>query len=297
VCRFDRISDDDDAHGALIFESFRARLPAQQTAMANRALCVGINDYPGAAMDLAGCVNDARDWQALFEQRGYRVDPLHDSEATRARIVEALRAVIGQAGEDDSVVFTFSGHGSWLPDDNRDEPDARDEMMCPHDVMNGQYLFDDELHEIFCTKRAGARLYVIADCCHSGSVVRYASPAAPPGGMPLKARFLPPYVFARGDRVLERAIDRAVNTPAPAKLRYPALLFSGCQDTEFSYDTSFDRRPNGAFTRTAIDALQDATILSPRALYDAIRMRLPSPALPQTPQLFGSPEAQLGRLF
>ena len=263
--------------------------------MANRALCVGINDYPGANMDLAGCVNDARDWQALLEQRGYRVDPLHDSEATRARIVEALRAVIGQAGEDDSVVFTFSGHGSWLPDNDRDEPDARDEMICPHDVMNGQYLLDDELYAIFCTKRPGARLYVIADCCHSGSVVR-AAPAEP-GGVPLKARFLPPYMFARGNRVLERAIDRAVDTPAPTKLRYPALLFSGCQDTEFSYDTSFHSRPNGAFTRTAIDALQDASIASPRALYDAIRHKLPSQALPQTPQLFGSPEAQLGRLF
>ena len=89
----------------------------------------------------------------------------------------------------------------------------------------------------------------------------------------------------------------AVNTPAPTKLGYPALLFSGCQDTEFSYDTSFKGRPNGAFTRTAIDALQDASITTPRALYDAIRLRLPSQALPQTPQLFGSREAKLGALF
>ena len=68
-------------------------------------------------------------------------------------------------------------------------------------------------------------------------------------------------MFARGNRMFERAIDRAINTPAPTKLRYPAVLFSGCQDTEFSYDTSFDGRPNGAFTRVAIDALQDASII------------------------------------
>jgi hypothetical protein len=248
-------------------------------------------------MDLAGCVNDASDWQALLETRGYRVDRLHDGEATRARIVEALRGVIGEAGEGESVVFTFSGHGSWLPDNDRDEPDARDEMICPHDVMQEQYLLDDELYEIFCTKHPDARLYVIADCCHSGSVARYAPAAAEPHRVPLRARFLPPYVFARGDRLLERAIDRAASTPAPTKLRYPALLFSGCQDTEFSYDTSFNLRPNGAFSRAAIDALQDASLVSPRALYEAIRKRLPSPELPQTPQLFGSPEAQLGRLF
>ena len=122
-------------------------------------------------MDLAGCVNDARDWQTLLEARGYRVDPVHDGEATRARIVEALTSIIGSATEGDSVVFAFAGHGSWLPDGIGTSADARDEMMCPFDVMKEQYLLDDDLNKIFGTKRAGVRLYVIADCCHSGSVV------------------------------------------------------------------------------------------------------------------------------
>jgi hypothetical protein len=161
--------------------------------------------------------------------------------------------------------------------------------------MQEQYLLDDDLNKIFCTKRAGVRLYVIGDCCHSGSVIRH---APPPDGTLLKARFLPPYAFARGNVRFERAIDRATNAPAPAKKHaFPALLFSGCQDKEFSYDASFSRRPNGAFTRTAIDVLQDARINSPRALHDAVRKRLPSQSFPQTPQLFGSKEAQLGPLF
>jgi len=34
--------------------------------MTKRALCIGINDYPGTDFDLSGCVNDAHDWaQAL----------------------------------------------------------------------------------------------------------------------------------------------------------------------------------------------------------------------------------------
>ena len=265
--------------------------------MTKRALCVGINDYPGANMDLAGCVNDARDWQALLESRGYAVRHLHDAEAVRARVMDELTALMKGAADGDSLVFTFSGHGSWLPDDDRDEPDARDEMMCPYDVMDDQYLLDDDLYAVFCMKPAGARLFVIADCCHSGSVVRYAPAPAQPDAAPIRARFLPPYLLARGDRAVERAIDRAVNTPADTKLEYPALLFSGCRDTEFSYDTSFNGRPNGAFTRTAIDALRDPSIASPRALYDAIRLRLPAPTLPQTPQLFGSRQAKTGPLF
>jgi metacaspase-1 len=265
--------------------------------MAKRAVCVGINDYPGTNMDLAGCVNDAKDWQALLERRGYRVDALHDREATRARIVDALKSAIQQTAENDSFVFTFSGHGSWLPDGDRDEPDARDEMLCTYDVMKDQYLLDDELHGIFCAKQKGARIYVVADSCHSGSVARYAAATAAPDSAPLKARFLPPYVFARGNRLFERAIDRAINTPAPTKLRYPAVLFSGCQDTEFSYDTSFNGRANGAFTRVAVDALQDLSISSPRELYDAVRKKLPAPSLPQTPQLFGGRDAKTGPIF
>lgn len=265
--------------------------------MAKRALCVGINDYPGSNMDLAGCVNDARDWQALLEGRGYSVDHLHDADAKADRIIEGLKGLIGQARDGDSIVFTFSGHGSWLPDDDSDEPDERDEMMCPHDVMQDRFVLDDDLHEIFSGKAPGARLYVIADCCHSGSVVRYAEAPRQPDTAPLKARFLPPYVFARGDRAFERAIDRAASLAAPTKHQYPALLFSGCQDSEFSYDTSFGGRPNGAFTRTAIDAIADPQITSPRALYEAIRKRLPSQALPQTPQLFGSRAAKMGQLF
>ena len=265
--------------------------------MGKRALCVGINDYPGTKMDLAGCVNDARDWKAHLERNGYQVTQLLDGEATRERTMKELVSLVGGATAGDSLVFTFSGHGSWLPDDDADEPDERDEMMCPHDVMNDQYLLDDDLHAVFSTKPAGARLYVIADCCHSGSVVRYAANPAQPDAGALKARFLPPYVFARGDRRVEQAIDRAASKPAPTKLGYPAVLFSGCQDTEFSYDTSFGGRPNGAFTRTALDALQDSTIATPKALYDAVRKRLPSQSLPQTPQLFGSRAAKLDRLF
>jgi hypothetical protein len=265
--------------------------------MAKKALCVGINDYPGTNMDLAGCVNDAKDWKALLESRNYGVTQLLDGDATRANIVKALESLVGGASPGDSLVFTFSGHGSWLPDDDADEPDSRDEMMCPHDITKDQYLMDDDLHAIFARKPERARMYVLADCCHSGSVVRYASDAPKPDGGATRARFLPPYIFARGDRLFERAIDRAAGKPAPTKLGYAALLFSGCQDTEFSYDTSFNKRPNGAFTRAAIDALSDKAIDTPRALHDAIRRRLPSQQLPQTPQLFGSRADKQGPLF
>ena len=31
-----------------------------------KAVCIGINNYPGTSNDLQGCVNDANDWCALL---------------------------------------------------------------------------------------------------------------------------------------------------------------------------------------------------------------------------------------
>ena len=115
--------------------------------MAKRALCVGINDYPDSSMDLAGCVNDASDWRQVLEGRGYLVTSLLDAEATRQRMLDALDQLVSPASDGDALVFTFSGHGSWMPDADADEPDARDEMLCPHDVMQDHYVLDDDLHE------------------------------------------------------------------------------------------------------------------------------------------------------
>ena len=50
--------------------------------MANRALCVGINNYPGTNMDLAGCVNDANAWEAELKGRGFAVTKLLDAQAS-----------------------------------------------------------------------------------------------------------------------------------------------------------------------------------------------------------------------
>ena len=46
---------------------------------------------------------------------------LHEA-ATRAGLLQALKTLMTDAKDGDSLVFTFSGHGSWLPDDDKDEP-------------------------------------------------------------------------------------------------------------------------------------------------------------------------------
>lgn len=264
--------------------------------MAKTALCVGINDYPGTDSDLSGCVNDARDWSQELKARGYSVTMLLNKQATRKGMVYALEKLIGGAEDGDSLVFTFSGHGSWLPDDDGDEPDGRDEMLCPHDVNRQQYLLDDDLADIFDKKPKGARLYFISDSCHSGSVTKFAAdPLRGVNRMP-KIRFLPPLHFVK-DKRLRAQIAIAAKAPAsPGGEKFPALLFAGCRDVEFSYDADFNGRPNGAMTRVALNALKQNP-RTPKAWFDLIKKKLPSQQYPQSPQLFGSPAAKKGPMF
>lgn len=146
--------------------------------MARQALCVGINDYPGTGSDLAGCVNDANDRTAALKKRGFAVTTLLDRKAGRPSLVAAIRRLVAQAKPGETVVFTYAGHGSFVPDLDGDEPDGTDECLCPWDVARlgaKGPITDDELHAIYSTKAAGVRLIVISDSCHSGSVARFNS--------------------------------------------------------------------------------------------------------------------------
>jgi metacaspase-1 len=251
--------------------------------MAKYALCIGINNYPGTQNDLNGCVNDAEDWAKELAKRGFGVTTLLDKQATKQAISEGMQAVIAEAKSGDPVVITYSGHGTWEADEDGDEPDLRDEALCPYDLGAGP-LLDDTLYEIFSERARGVRLVFISDSCHSGSVNRYFNDR----DEPRRIRFLAPEEYPKNkDRLRSlRTLERA---PVRAGSRGSALLLSGCQDIEYSYDAYFGSRPNGAFTRAALDTLKKLPDGGTyRDWYKLIRTRLPSSAYPQTPRIVGT---------
>ncbi|MBD3299225.1 MAG: caspase family protein [candidate division Zixibacteria bacterium] len=257
------------------------------------ALCIGINDYPGTQSDLAGCVNDANDWAKVLRERDYQVRMLLDDKATGDAIREGIKELINEAKRGDSIVIQYSGHGSFVPDEDGDEPDGTDECLCPHDVMSNGLLTDDELFDLYMKKAYGVRLLMISDSCHSGTVARFAPIVTPPtmraSNAPQRTvRFLPPNVFLSSRKAAKLGVRRALRRASPPG-RYGGLLMAGCQDTEYSYDAYFQGRPNGAFSYVALDTLKT---LEPNATYrawfNAIEERLPSRQYPQTPNLFGS---------
>ncbi len=261
--------------------------------MAKYGLCIGINDYPGTGSDLAGCVNDANDWAALLQSRGFTVGKLTDRKATGKAIRQAIAATIDKGKSGDTVLIQYSGHGSYVPDEDGDEPDGTDECICPYDIGSKGPITDDELFDLYSSKARGLKLVIISDSCHSGTVAKFAPITTPPtvrgGRAPQrKVRFLPPATFLPRKAIATLGARRATRSSSPPG-RYAALLMSGCQDTEFSYDAYFEGRPNGAFSFVALRALAK---LKPTATYKqwhaAIRKALPSQQYPQAPNLYGS---------
>lgn len=158
--------------------------------MARKALCIGINNYPGTHMDLQGCVNDAQDWTDVLQSRGFVISALLDQQATKAAMMSAMRDLINNAVAGDSLVITFSGHGTYQPDKDGDEVDGLDEALCPYDIQTkGEALTDDEIHTLFKARKAGVKLVLISDSCHSGTVTRAA--AAEPEADAPRPRFMP----------------------------------------------------------------------------------------------------------
>ncbi|MFA6233844.1 MAG: caspase family protein, partial [Bacteroidota bacterium] len=86
--------------------------------MADKALLVGINKYPGAP--LSGCVNDDLDmahFVTLAEKCGF--DPktvrlLTDERATTKEILSRLDWLVSDLAPGDRILFQYSGHGAQV---------------------------------------------------------------------------------------------------------------------------------------------------------------------------------------
>lgn len=277
--------------------------------MAKKALCIGINNYPGTHMDLQGCVNDAQDWATTLQSRGFTVITVLDEQATKAMMIKTMGELINNAVAGDSLVITFSGHGTYQPDKDGDEVDGLDEALCPYDIQTkGEALTDDEIHIIFRVRKPGVRLVLISDSCHSGTVTR-AAPAEPEADAP-RPRFMPIGNWM-SDKDLPRSRSGGIapiisigESTSPFLAAYTKneddLLLSGCQEgpNNFSYDAKIAGRYNGAFTYYALKTLKN---LGANATYKdwhtAIRKYLPSASYPQTPQLVGTLAARQMKVF
>jgi len=126
------------------------------------AVLVGVSDYKYPIGDLDYCDDDVRDLSNILSPvwGSSHVRTLIDSQATKANILDAIDWLADNAGPEDTVLFSFSGHGS----------DFLDGYFCPHDSLTYSYANDissPELAGAFLPVDAG-KVVIILDICHAG---------------------------------------------------------------------------------------------------------------------------------
>lgn len=136
------------------------------------SLHIGVNSLNetnyGTKGSLQFCEADAVSFQEIAQKNGYTTKLLVTESATTSNVLLTLKEYSNNTETGDIVFITYSGHGSQIWDLNGDEDDYLDETWCLYD----RQLIDDELYNAFMNFKAGVRIFVISDSCHSGTVLK-----------------------------------------------------------------------------------------------------------------------------
>ncbi len=214
------------------------------------SLHIGLNrvdpkHYQGWDGALNACIADARDMQALAKKKGFAGNTLLlDSQATAAAVTQAIQQASKKLSKGDTFFLTYSGHGGQVRDTNGDETD--NDRMDETWVLFDRQLVDDELYSLWSKFKAGVRILVLSDSCHSGTVTRdiptFLGAGPKPRAMPRSVGI----ATENANRALYRAIQQKTRGAEKTKVGASVLLISGCMDNQ----TSMDGDHNGAFTGT-----------------------------------------------
>jgi len=242
-----------------------------------KAVCIGINDYPGYYNDLYGCVNDAKNWAELLEGLGFSVEIILDNDATKDNVLYLLKDLVEASFPEDILVFTYSGHGTQIIDFSGDELDGYDEALYVYDGA----ISDDKIKE--CLEKLNHKCVFVAiiDSCFSGTVTRVLSKNGNP-------KFL-----LTETRIRKTPVKKLFKSEEGMK----EILLSGCSDTEYSYDAFIDGKECGAFSYYALKVINEDIYRTYDEFYDRLREYLPNGDYPQTPQLEANTENRQLKLF
>jgi metacaspase-1 len=212
------------------------------------SLHIGLNrvdpkQYEGWDGQLTACEADAKDMVALAKKQGFKSSTLLLTKAATAGAVSAAILDAAKALKSGELFFlTYSGHGGQVDDTNGDEKDRMDETWVCYD----RQFVDDELYELWGKFKAGVRIVVLSDSCHSGTVLRKIPPFVSGGP---RIRAMPTAVARQVQKAhakLYKKIQDEHRSAETIKIVSSVLLISGCMDNQ----TSQDGARNGLFTGT-----------------------------------------------
>lgn len=261
--------------------------------MAKKALLIGINAYHRPINLLRGCVNDVLQIRdvllARYDFLPDDIELLRDEEATHAQIMARLDWLVSDAQAGDVLVFHYSGHGSYVDDQDDDEWDCRDEILVPHDHDWHRPLRDDDLKQVFDRVPLGVNLTFISDCCHAGTMNKPATTGMvprsvlPPVEMEQRIALLVGRRNAAYKAFVEAEYRRMAQEVPQAEIsqrfgiwleqardtfkreRYQVvdtrennILLAACRDDQLSVDVSIEGDWHGAFTYCLVKVITES---------------------------------------
>lgn len=157
---------------------------SNESKIEKKCLLIGIN-YTGTKHQLNGCINDSKNLKQFlienkyFEKKDFIL--MNDNKKdglypTRSNIIKQLNSLISFAKKNKTktvyLFIAYSGHGSYIKDQDEDEEDGYDEVICPIDNEVNGNISDDALKKNFIYKLPkNVNLTILVDACHSGTAM------------------------------------------------------------------------------------------------------------------------------
>jgi pimeloyl-ACP methyl ester carboxylesterase len=228
------------------------------------ALLVGINEYANPNITkLDGCVNDiAKVAKKLQEQykdafETISIKTLENAEATYQGFIDTFQSHLGQAGEEDTVYFHFSGHGSRQDSPKPTQQESKWETFVLYDsrTVQGETpvydMVDKEFAVLLNRIHPKAHVICVLDRCHSGSGSRNSDEPKKrhaEGRVGIATERNTNYFGFHEFQILKDAHEQEFYA-VPSR---PHILLAACHSSESAYEVS----SAGVFTTALLKALE-----------------------------------------
>jgi len=239
------------------------------------ALLIGI-DYEKTNNELKGCSKDIEEMNKFLNDKQYKTVLLCDDTERKLQDVKCKPTgnnIIHEMLDftktgSDNYFFHYSGHGTYVNDQNGDEDDRRDEVLVACDEV---LIRDDDINMGFLARLPkSSKCFMLMDCCHSGTICDLR------------------YRYVAGERfVIENQNDCSQGE---------VVSISGCMDVQTSADAFINNSYRGAMTTAFLEAYRinkgETTL---KEHIELMRVILKNNGYEQVPQLSFNKEGLIDR--